>query len=206
MTETEITTIRDVPLSKLVPSEKNVRRTGREAGLEELAASIAAHGLLQSLSVRPVLDADGAENGKFSVTGGGRRLAALKLLAKRKQIAKTAPIPVIVNGGNEEEVSLAENVVREPLHPADQFEAFKRLADEHGFGAEEIAARFGVTPQVVRQRLRLGAVSSRLMQVYRDGGLTLDQLMAFAVSEDHARQEQVLIICRGIRSRPPSAA
>lgn len=192
MNETETTTIiRDLPLSKLVPSAKNVRRTGREAGLEELAASIAAHGLLQSLSVRPVLDADGAETGKFSVTGGGRRLAALKLLAKRKQIAKTAPIPVIVNGGNEEEISLAENVVREPLHPADQFDAFKRLADDHGFGAEEIAARFGVTPHVVRQRLRLGAVSPRLMLAYRDGGLTLDQLMAFAVSEDHARQEQV---------------
>ncbi|OWJ63613.1 chromosome partitioning protein ParB [Inquilinus limosus] len=56
-------------------------------------------------------------------------------------------------------------------------------------GAEEIAARFGVTPQVVRQRLRLGAVSPNLMQVYREGGLALDQLMAFAVTEDHARQE-----------------
>src|SRR3546814_15442614 len=44
---------------------------------------------------------------------------------------------------------------------------------------------------VVRQRLRLGAISPRLMQVYRDGGLKLDQLMAFAITEDHARQEQV---------------
>jgi ParB family chromosome partitioning protein len=43
----------------------------------------------------------------------------------------------------------------------------------------------------VKQRLRLGAVSPKLMQVYRDGGLTLDQLMAFAITEDHARQEQV---------------
>ncbi len=129
MTATEITTIiRDVPLSKLIPSEKNVRRTGREAGIEELAASIAAHGLLQSLSVRPVLGAEGAETGKFSVTGGGRRLAALKLLAKRKQIVKTYAVPVIVNDGDEEEISLAENIVRENLHPADQFEAFKRLA------------------------------------------------------------------------------
>ena len=192
MTATEITTIiRDVPLAKLVPSGKNVRRTGREAGIEELAASITVHGLLQSLSVRPVLDAEGAETGKFSVTGGGRRLAALKLLAKRKRIAKTYAVPVIVNEGDEEEVSLAENIVRENLHPADQFEAFKRLADERGFGAEEIAARFGVTPHVVRQRMRLGAVSPKLMQVYRDGGLTLDQLTAFAISEDHARQEQV---------------
>lgn len=190
MTET-LTVIREVPLSKLVPSEKNVRRTRRDAGLDELAASIAAHGLLQSLSVRPVLDQDGTETGKYAVSGGGRRLAALKLLAKKKRIARDAPIPVIVNDGNEEEISLAENVVREQLHPADQFEAFKRLADEHGLGAEEIAARFGVTPQVVRQRLRLGAVSPRLMQVYRDGGLTLDQVIAFAVSEDHARQEEV---------------
>ena len=77
------------------------------------------------------------------------------------------------------------------MHPADQFEAFKKLADERGFGAEEIAARFGVTAQVVRQRLRLGAVSPKLMQVYRDGELTLDQLTAFALTEDHARQEVV---------------
>lgn len=75
------------------------------------------------------------------------------------------------------------------MHPADQFEAFKKLAEERGFGAEEIAARFGVTPHVVRQRLRLGAVSPKLMQVYRDGDLGLDQLMAFAITEDHARQE-----------------
>jgi ParB family chromosome partitioning protein len=77
------------------------------------------------------------------------------------------------------------------LHPADQFERFRELAEDRGWGAEEIAARFGVTAHVVKQRLRLGAVSPKLMQVYRDGGLTLDQLMAFAITEDHARQEQV---------------
>jgi len=66
---------------------------------------------------------------------------------------------------------------------------FKYLAEEKGFSAEEVAARFGVTAHVVRQRLRLGSVSPRLMQVYRDGDLTLDQLMAFAITEDHARQE-----------------
>ena len=178
------------PLRKLVLSAANVRRTGRENGLEELAASIQAHGLLQSLSVRPELDADGAETGKYRVTGGGRRLTALKLLAKRKVLGRSVAVPCIVATGDEEEASLAENVVRESLHPADQFEAFKRLADEHGASAEEIAARFGVMPQLVRQRLRLGAVSPRLLQVYRDGGLTLDQLSAFALTEDHARQEQ----------------
>jgi ParB family transcriptional regulator, chromosome partitioning protein len=105
---------------------------------------------------------------------------------------ETEPIRCIVDTANDpHEISLDENVTRENMHPADQFEAFKKLADERGFGAEEIAARFGVTPHVVRQRLRLGAVSSKLMQVYRDGALTLEQLMAFAIAQDHARQEAV---------------
>jgi ParB family transcriptional regulator, chromosome partitioning protein len=77
------------------------------------------------------------------------------------------------------------------MHPADQFEAFKKLAEERGLGVEDIAARFGVTPHVVRQRLRLGAVSPKLMQANRDGSLALDQLIAFAIAEDHARQEAV---------------
>jgi ParB family chromosome partitioning protein len=98
---------------------------------------------------------------------------------------------VLDTANDPHEISLDENVTRTNMHPADQFEAFQQLVDERGYGAEEVAARFGVTPQIVRQRLRLGAVSPRLMQVYRDGGLTLDQLSAFAISEDHARQEHV---------------
>jgi ParB family chromosome partitioning protein len=78
------------------------------------------------------------------------------------------------------------------MHPADQFEAFARLAEERGLSADEIGARFGVSAQVVRQRLRLGAVNPDLMALYRAGELNLDQMMAFAVSEDHARQAQVL--------------
>lgn len=77
------------------------------------------------------------------------------------------------------------------MHPADQFEAFRELAERRGWGAEDIAARFGVTAHVVRQRLRLGSVSPKLIRAYRDGGLTLDQLMAFAITEDHARQERL---------------
>ena len=77
------------------------------------------------------------------------------------------------------------------MHPADQFEAFKKLADERGFGAEDIAARFGVTPHVVRQRLRLSAVSPRLIEAYRNGEMGFEQLVAFALIDDHARQETI---------------
>ena len=182
-----------IPLNKLKKSPKNARKTPHsEASIEANAASIAAKGILQNLVVEPELDADGAATGFYFVTiGEGRRLAQL-LRVKRKEIKKTEPIRCIIDTANDpHEISLDENVTRENMHPADQFDAFKKLAEERGFGAEEIAARFGVTPHVVRQRLRLGAVSPKLMQSYRDGGLTLEQLMAFALSEDHARQEAV---------------
>ena len=182
-----------IPLNKLKKSPRNARKTPHgEAAIEAYAASIAAKGILQNLVVEPELDADGAETGFYLVTiGEGRRLAQL-LRVKRKQIKKTEPIRCVIDTANDpHEIRLDENVTREAMHPADQFEAFRKLAEERGYGAEEIAARFGVTAHVVRQRLRLGAVSPRLMQVYRDGGLTLDQLMAFAIVEDHARQEQV---------------
>jgi ParB family chromosome partitioning protein len=183
----------DVPLSKLRPSPRNARRTPHsEAAIEALAASIAVKGIIQPPVIEPEHDADGAPTGFYFVTvGEGRRLAQF-LRAKRKEIRKTEPVRCIVDMMNDpHEISLDENVTRTDMHPADQFEAFKRLADEKGWGAEEISARFGVSAQVVRQRLRLGAVSSKLMAIYREDGLTLDQLMAFAVSDDHDRQEQV---------------
>ena len=183
----------DVPLNKLKKSPKNARRTAHsEAALEALAASIKAKGVLQAPVVEPETGEDGVPTGSYLVTiGEGRRLA-LRLLAGRKQIKKTHPVRCVLDLDNDaHEISLDENVTRSEMHPADQFEAFRRLAEERGWSAEEIGARFGVSAHVVRQRLRLGAVSPALMAVYREGGLTLDQLMAFAVSEDHARQEQV---------------
>jgi ParB family chromosome partitioning protein len=182
-----------IPLNKLKKSPKNARKMPHtQAEVEALAASIAAKGLLQNLVVEPERNADGKETGFLLVTiGEGRRLAQL-LRAKRKQIKKSEPIRCVLDTAHDaHEISLAENVVRTAMHPADQFEAFKRLADERGMGAEDIAARFGVTAHVVRQRLRLGAISPKLMQVYRDDGLSLEQLMAFCITEDHARQEQV---------------
>lgn len=181
-----------LPLDKLVASEANVRRIKAGVSLEQLAEDIGRRGLLQSLNVRPVLDEGGAETGRYAVTAGGRRFAALKLLVKGKRLAKNAAVPCIVKeDGAADEDSLAENTMREALHPLDQFRAFLALRDEHGMGDDEIAARFFVTPAVVRQRLRLTSVSPVLLGHYAEDGISLEQLMAFTVSGDHARQEQV---------------
>jgi ParB family chromosome partitioning protein len=185
---------RDIPFNKLVLSQSNVRRLKAGVSIEELAEDIARRTLLQSLSVRPVLDADGGETGMFEIPAGGRRYRALELLVKQKRLPKTALIPCVVRDPSvevsAEEDSLAENLQRVALHPLDQFRAFKALR-EKGAGDEEIAARFFVAPAVVKQRLRLAAVSEKLLDIYAEDGMTLEQLMAFTVASDHARQEQV---------------
>jgi ParB family chromosome partitioning protein len=189
-----LSSARDIPFNKLLLSQANVRRVKAGTSIEELAESIARRGLIQSLHVRPVLDADGVEAGMFEVPAGGRRYRALELLVKQKRLAKTAPVPCVVGDAKSsiliDEISLVENMDRAPLHPLDQFRAFKAMRDK-GMTEEAIAAAFFVNANVVKQRLRLVSVSPKLLEIYADDGMTLEQLMAFSVSSDHARQEQV---------------
>jgi ParB family chromosome partitioning protein len=156
-----------------------------------LAESIALRTLLQSLSVRAVLDEDGKETGMFEVPAGGRRYRALELLVKQKRMTKTQPVPCMVrDDGLAEDDSLAENDERVGLHPLDQFRTFKLLRDG-GMSEDDIAARYFVSSAIVKQRLRLASVSPKLHEVYAEDGMTLEQLMAFSVTADQARQEQV---------------
>jgi ParB family chromosome partitioning protein len=182
---------RDIPFNKLILSQANVRRIKAGVSIEELAEDIARRTLLQSLTVRAVRDTDGNETGMFEIPAGGRRYRALELLIKQKRLARTAPVPCIIReGGIAEEDSLAENIQRAPLHPLDQFRAFQALR-EKGQSEEDIAAAFFVSVGIVKQRLRLAAVSPRLLEIYAEDEMTLEQLMAFTVNGDHARQEQV---------------
>ncbi len=184
----------NIPYDKLVLSQRNVRRVKDGVSIEQLAEDIGRRMLLQSLNVRPVLGEDnGEETGTFEVPAGGRRYLALGILIKQKRLAKNEPIPCIVNRStatSAEEDSLAENFHREDLHPLDQFRAFKTLSDQ-GLDHEEIAARFFVSSATVKQRLRLASVSPRLLDLYEKDEIRLEQLMAFSISDDHARQEQV---------------
>ncbi|KPG01325.1 chromosome partitioning protein ParB [Rhodopseudomonas sp. AAP120] len=174
-----------VALSQLLPrrSKRNARKMPR-LSIPELAASIARIGLLQNLIV--IASADGEH---YEVVAGDRRLTALKLLAKKHRIPADYEVPcLLVADGSARTVSLAENVQRENMHPADQFAAFAALVKE-GRPIEDIAADFGVSPLVVQRRLKLANVSPRLMADYRAGGVTLEQLMALTITDDHAAQE-----------------
>ena len=178
-------TIRCLPLHSLVPSPQNVRKTPAEgAAFEQLKASIAAHGLLENLLVQPARG-NGEADGGHEVVAGARRLAALRVLADDGAIPTDHPVPchIVANGDNASELSLVENTVRVAMHPADQVEAFAKIARDGGTVAE-IAARFGVSERTVEQRLRLGNAAPELLEAYRAGELGLQSLQAFCVTAD----------------------
>lgn len=175
--------VQQIRLAKLTKSPDNVRRTPpSQAEHDQLKADIAARGLLQPLVVRP-----GVRKGHFEVVAGGRRLEVLEALHKEGKLPKTYAALCMVRPDTNKEESLAENLQRANMHPADEFTAFAELIDE-GADVQGIAERFGVAPKDVRQRLKLGKAAPELIQAYRDKEMDLDTLMAFTVSEDHDAQ------------------
>lgn len=176
-----------VPFNKLVLSEDHQARNGGSTpkmSIAELAASIKDSGVLQNLIV-----VQGAR-GRYEVCAGGRRLEALALLVANGDIAENYPVPVLVVPADKALIaSLSENCFHVPMTPADEYAAFAKLA-ERGKPVEDIAAAFGVTPLVVKRRLKLAAVSPQLMAQFRQGQIGLDCLMVLASVDDHAKQEQ----------------
>ena len=192
-------TIKMIPLNQLTAWKGNVRKTQTDAGVAELAESIAAHGLLQSLVVGK------AAKGKHPVIAGGRRLRALQSLAKTGRIDATHLVPCAVPGDEIDltELSLAENVVRVAMHPADQFEAFRKLVDG-GATTSQVATRFGVSDLLVQQRLKLGRLSPAVLSAYREEEIDLEQAKAFAITDDHDAQERVLDTLAHMHGSPHS--
>ncbi|HMP01718.1 MAG TPA: ParB/Srx family N-terminal domain-containing protein [Gemmatales bacterium] len=186
MTNDESTTqLRHIAASRLEKSPLNARRTAGSAGLDELKASILAHGLMQNLVVTE--DSDGM----FHVIAGGRRLEAIRSLQAEGRLPQDFAVPCqVVTEASALEMSLAENTVRLAMHPADQFEAFAALIDQ-GHSATDVAGRFGIEESLVQKRMKLARVHPTLLQEYRNEALTLECLMAFAVTDDHCRQLKV---------------
>ena len=181
--------IREIPLSRLALAPENVRKTPADPLAEaEIKASIAAHGLLENLVARPD-GADPTNDDRYAVVAGGRRLAALKALAMDGTIGADYPVPCLIAADRDiaAELSLAENVVRIAMHPADQVTAFTKLADA-GLSVAAIAARFGMAERLVEQRLRLGNAAPELLEAYRADEIDLEVLKAFTVTTDRERQ------------------
>jgi ParB family chromosome partitioning protein len=165
-----------VSLSKLIPSKRNPRRVKPERDAHRrMVASIRAHGLLAPLVVR----AD--DGGDFKVIAGNRRLAALRDVYK--EAGRPPKVPCIlraVDDDTADALALAENFVREPMHPLDEAEAFAKLAQEEAKGIESIAAEFGVSQPYVRQRMKLATLAEPVKAAYRQGEIDTATAEAFA--------------------------
>lgn len=191
MTTTNVTALDTRPetriaLDKLTRDPLNVRKTYSAEGIAELAASIKAVGLLKNLVVRKA-----KKRGKFYVTAGGRRFAAMQALVAAGDLAADYAARAITCSASEAlEISLAENVTVDAMHPVDEFEAYSALVSDR-VPVAAIAARFGKTDAYVRQRMALARVSPRILQAYREEDCTFDVVAAFTVSDDHARQDEV---------------
>jgi ParB family chromosome partitioning protein len=180
-------TIQDIPFSQLEHSPLNARKARNKDRVAQFAASIDVHGILQNLRVHPT------EGDKFGVVIGRTRFDASRLLLKQRKIAADYLVLCDVRPADDPtltEASLAENIIRDAMHRADEFGAVKKLADD-GQGPETIAARFGTSPTMVRQRLKLAIVSPWLIVAFRKDEMTLDQLMAFTLTDEHRKQEKI---------------
>jgi ParB family chromosome partitioning protein len=188
-----------IEINKLSKSPLNARRTVAKGTEGDLKASILAHGLMQNLVVTE------SDDGTFRVIEGARRLEALKALQKDGKLPEWHTVPCqIVTEDTALEKSLAANTVRLAMHPADEFEAFARLA-KAGNTPEEIGERFGRPAKYVEQRLKLGNGDAKLLKEYRAGNLTLDCLMAFAITDDRKRQMTVYRSLKDSHSLSPRA-
>jgi len=183
-----------IPSTALVSSPYNMRKKPRTLeNIKQLAALIRARGgVVQNLIVYPISKKN-KPTGKYGVCAGeGRRLALNWLKDNGEFIDYEAPCLLVT----EEEaisMSMTENAGREPIHPADEFEAFRRLVIEQEKSIEDVAAAFGVTPVVVQRRLRLANLAPCFVEKYRndEDRVSLETLMALSIVDDHQRQIEI---------------
>ena len=168
---------RYIPLEYLTVAKINARTHGATEDLDSLAASIRALGVLQPLLVRPVVESE-----EFEIVAGQRRFLACQRLA---QDAPVEPVPCWVLAATDDaaalEISLAENLERLPMEPFDQHEAFARLV-KLGQGVETIAARFGVSERLVKQRLALASLTEPIKREARTGAIDLADAQRLALA------------------------
>lgn len=160
-------TLQHIKLDDLKPAPLNVRKSGGKE-IADLVPSIRALGLLQPLLVR--------KNCKgFEIIAGQRRYHALKSLADTKEYGEPVPCIVMEDGDDAKaiEASLAENVARLPMDEIDQFKAFAALVKQ-GRAVEDIAAEFGITERLVRQRLAIANLLPPILTLYRKDEISAD--------------------------------
>ncbi|EFN2279296.1 ParB/RepB/Spo0J family partition protein [Escherichia coli] len=175
-----------VPLASLIKSPLNVRTVPYSAeSVSELADSIKGVGLLQNLVVH-ALPGD-----RHGVAAGGRRLAALNMLAERGIIPADWPVRVkIIPQELATAASMTENGHRRDMHPAEQIAGFRAMAQE-GKTPAQIGDLLGYSPRHVQRMLKLADLAPVILDALAEDRITTEHCQALALENDTARQVQV---------------
>ncbi|EHO3188844.1 ParB/RepB/Spo0J family partition protein [Escherichia coli] len=175
-----------VPLDSLIKSPLNVRTVPYSAeSVSELADSIKGVGLLQNLVVH-ALPGD-----RYGVAAGGRRLAALNMLAERDIIQADWPVCVkVIPQELATAASMTENGHRRDMHPAEQIAGFRAMAQE-GKTPAQIGDLLGYSPRHVQRMLKLADLAPVILDALAEDRITTEHCQALALENDTARQVQV---------------
>ncbi|EKR2566513.1 ParB/RepB/Spo0J family partition protein [Shigella flexneri] len=175
-----------VPLASLIKSPLNVRTVPYSAeSVSELAGSIQGVGLLQNLVVHTL------PGERYGVAAGGRRLAALNMLAERGIIPADWPVRVkIISQELATAASMTENGHRRDMHPAEQIAGFRAMAQE-GKTAAQIGDLLGYSPRHVQRMLKLADLAPVILDALAEDRITTEHCQALALENDTARQVQV---------------
>jgi ParB family transcriptional regulator, chromosome partitioning protein len=186
--------VRSLPVAQIEPNRLQPRSRFDEAGLEELAASIKAQGLIQPIIVSQT------KKGTYTIVAGERRWRA----APR---AGLVDVPVVVRELRDErehlELALVENIQRADLNPVEEAEAFHSLQESFGLTQEEIATRVGKGRSAVANTLRLLRLPEEILEALRAGELTEGQARPLLAIEDEAAQLRLArrAIAEGLTAR-----
>lgn len=180
-------TLRSAPHHRMVISKYNVRNKGTNN--DELKVLVRAHGVLHNLIGYQQL-VDGVPTGVIEIVGGRRRHTVVGELIAEGYFPEDYDLYyLLVTEAEAIEISLAENLGRVNMHPADVCWAMLTLS-QAGRSLEDIGLAFRLDVLEVKRRLKLANLSPRLLDLYRNDDADFKQMMALAISDDHAAQEQ----------------
>ncbi|NJM50196.1 MAG: ParB/RepB/Spo0J family partition protein [Sphingomonadales bacterium] len=174
-----------IQIEKLSISENNVRKSNAEDSIDELAANIAANGLIQNLQVTA-----SKKKGHYQVFAGGRRLRAITQLVKNGTLPKKYEVACDVRDIDQEaqkDLSLSENTMRIAMTAADECKAFSEMI-QSGKNEEDVAARYGCDLRHVRMRLRLGNLEPTIFEALRGGYISIESAKSYGLTGDHSQQ------------------
>lgn len=169
--------IMEIPLSAVVPNPEQPRRGMDEASIEELAASIREHGVLQPVIVEPLPD------GRYQLIAGERRWRAAR-------VAGLSTIPAVTRRANDEErleLALVENVQREDINAVDEAMAYRTLIERFGMTQEEVARKVGKSRSTIANTLRLLTLEPEILEALQQGKITEGHARALLMAPEEAR-------------------